>query len=178
VSVDGLAEWCLAADGTRFRAAARVILLDPDDKVLLVHGHDHDDPAHQWWFTVGGGLADGETPRQAALRELREETGIELAAEALVGPVFTRSVVFDLAAGRFRQDEELFYARVGRGTRLTSSGWTRLESLVLDELRWFTLDQVAGLDVAVYPLGLVGLVSGLLGGWDGVTRHLDETGRE
>jgi hypothetical protein len=31
-----------------------------------------------WWNTTGGGLDEGETSAQAAVRELREETGLEL----------------------------------------------------------------------------------------------------
>ncbi|NEE37574.1 NUDIX domain-containing protein, partial [Streptomyces sp. SID7982] len=58
------------------RKVARVVLLDPDDRVLLLHGHEPDDPADTWWFTPGGGLEGGETREQAARRELAEETGI------------------------------------------------------------------------------------------------------
>ena len=35
-------EWVPGADGVRFRRAARVILLDADDRVLLLHGSDVD----------------------------------------------------------------------------------------------------------------------------------------
>ncbi|MCL2467904.1 MAG: NUDIX domain-containing protein [Micrococcales bacterium] len=161
--------------GLRFRRAARVILVDPDDRVLMLRGHDADQESRSWWLVVGGGLDDGETFREAALREVREETGIELADDAVVGPVFTRSAVFDFVFERWRQDEELFYARVGPGTTVTTSGWTKEEEELLDDLRWFTLDELAAVDLEVFPLGLVELVRGLLDGWDGVTRHLDET---
>ena len=168
-------EWRPGPDGRLFRRAARVILVDPDDRVLMVRGHDGGQPSRSWWFTVGGGLDEGETSRAAALRELKEETGIELPPGALVGPVFTRSAVFDFVFEHCRQDEELFYARVGAGTLLSRSGWTDLESELLDDLRWFTLDDLAGVTDEVFPEGLVDLVQTLLGGWDGVTRHLDET---
>ncbi len=152
-----------------------MILVDPDDRLLLVRGHDRDQPERSWWFTVGGGLDDGETSQAAALREVREETGIELAASTLVGPVFTRTAVFDFFSEHCRQDEELFYARVGPGTTLTRSGWTPLEDEALDDVRWFTLDELAQVAEEVFPVGLVDLVRTLLDGWDGVTRHLDET---
>jgi hypothetical protein len=38
------------------RVAGRVILLDPDGKVLLFHGFDPRRPDEPWWFTPGGGL--------------------------------------------------------------------------------------------------------------------------
>ncbi|WP_229899595.1 NUDIX domain-containing protein, partial [Streptomyces capoamus] len=52
------------------RKVARVVLLDPEDRILLLHGHEPDDPADDWWFTPGGGLEGAETREEAALREL------------------------------------------------------------------------------------------------------------
>src|SRR5690606_42109346 len=62
---------------------------------------DVDQPHRSWWFTVGGGIDPGETPHQAAVRELFEETGLRLDPAELVGPVIVRSAVFDfLQIGR------------------------------------------------------------------------------
>ena len=52
------------------RKVARVVLLDPKDRVLLLHGHEPDDPADAWWFTPGGGLEGDETHEEAALRDV------------------------------------------------------------------------------------------------------------
>ncbi|WP_448060663.1 NUDIX hydrolase [Cellulomonas hominis] len=169
-------DWTRGADGLLFRRAARVILLDPADRVLLVRGHDVDQPERSWWFTVGGGLDDGEDTRTAAVREVLEETGIVLDPAALVGPVLTRSAIFDFYAEHCRQDEELFLARLDHedaaGTGLSRAGWTSVELDVLDELRWWDLDALAAEPGEVYPDGLAELVRALLPGWDGVTRHL------
>ncbi len=169
-------EWRRGADGMLFRRAARVILLDDADRLLLMRGHDADAPGRHWWFTVGGGLDDGETSRDAALREVREETGLLLAPDDLVGPVFTRSAVFDFVFEHCRQDEDLYLARVAGGGVVSREGWTALENELIDELRWFPLDELAAVTIEVFPAGLVDLVRPLLVGWDGRTRHLDETG--
>ena len=161
-------------DGLRFRRAARVILLDDADRVLLIRGHDVDQPERSWWFTVGGGIDPGEDARSAAVREVREETGLVLEPTELVGPVFTRSAVFDFFAESCRQDEEIFLARVvvRDDAMLSRDGWTDLELDVLDELRWWELDALRRVTEEVFPQGLADLVRGLLPRWDGVTRHL------
>ncbi|MFM9677483.1 GNAT family N-acetyltransferase [Streptomyces brasiliscabiei] len=57
----------------RTRRAARVAVLDPEGAVFLFRYRDAEVGPH--WALPGGGLEDGETPREGALRELREETG-------------------------------------------------------------------------------------------------------
>src|SRR5258708_35812358 len=58
----------------RTRPAGRVILLDPDDRVLLMR-YDDGPPNGVHWSTPGGGLEPGEDYASAAQRELSEETG-------------------------------------------------------------------------------------------------------
>lgn len=168
-------DWVPGPDGLRHRRAARVILVDPQDRVLLVRGHDADQPERSWWFTVGGGIDPGEDSRAAAVREVREETGLVLDPARLVGPVLTRSAVFDFLAERCRQDEDFFLARVDGALDvegLARDGWTQVERDLLDELRWWALDDLERVTLEVFPVGLPSLVRPLLAGWDGVTRHL------
>jgi len=172
-------DWVLGDDGLYFRRGARVLLLDDADRILLARGHDVDQPERSWWFTIGGGVDPGESDRDAALREVREETGILLDPGALVGPVYTRSAIFDFYRQHCRQDEVLFLARVddasgggGDAGTLSRDGWTDVELDVVDEMRWWSLDDLRGVEIEVFPEGLPDLVTPLLGGWDGVTHHL------
>jgi hypothetical protein len=67
-----------AATAPTLRPGARVLLLDPADRVLLLHATDPTAHTRHWWELPGGGLQPGETTTAACRRELAEETGILL----------------------------------------------------------------------------------------------------
>lgn len=68
------------------RRTARVIPVSPRGRVLLLCGHDPEAPDQSYWFTIGGQIEPGETARQAAVREMREEVGIVVDKSDLRGP--------------------------------------------------------------------------------------------
>ena len=50
------------AEQVVLRRAARVVLVDEQDHVLMIHGFDPRTPHTSYWYTLGGGIADGEEP--------------------------------------------------------------------------------------------------------------------
>ncbi|WP_376796873.1 NUDIX domain-containing protein [Thermogemmatispora sp.] len=64
----------------RFRVAVFALIFDDEGRILLVHRNDID-----WWNLPGGGMELGETVDEAVRREVREETGLEVVVERLVG---------------------------------------------------------------------------------------------
>ncbi|WP_175409339.1 NUDIX hydrolase [Streptomyces sp. TRM64462] len=142
------------------RKVARVVLLDPDDRILLLHGYEPADPALNWWFTPGGGVEDGETREQAALRELAEETGI---TDVDLGPVVWRRICsFPFDGRQWNQDEWYYLARTGHTTAALGTDLTELEARSVTGLRWWTSAELSAARETVYPTRLAELLRTLL----------------
>ncbi len=170
-------EWQPGPDGLLFRRGARILIFDEFDRLLLIRGHDWGKAERSWWFTVGGGYRREEDARAGVIREAREETGILLGREDVVGPVGERSAVFDFALRTVRQDELFFYARVA-GAAVDPAGLTGWETQLLDEYRWWHLDDLHEAQAAgetLYPSDLVPFAKWLVDGWDGTIRQLSGT---
>jgi len=144
---------------TESRKVARLVLLDPEDRILLMHGFEPEDPASTWWFTPGGGLEGDETREQAALRELAEETGI---TDVELGPLlWQRMCSFPFDGRRWEQDEWYFLARTTQ-TATDTSGHTGLERRSVAGLRWWTSAELSAARETVYPTRLAELLRTLL----------------
>ena len=141
-------------DGVVHRRAARVLLVDGEDRVLLLRGTDPADRSRgEWWFTPGGGLDEGEQPLDAARRELAEETGLQLPPEAFGPVVHARVTEFTFAGVRCRQDEVYFLARVDRH-EVDHAGFTPLEVESVLGSRWWPRAELAATGDTVYPAEL------------------------
>jgi 8-oxo-dGTP pyrophosphatase MutT (NUDIX family) len=145
------------------RQAARVVLLNDNDEVLLINSVDPGDPSKPpWWEIPGGGIDPGESSAQAAQRELWDEAGM---TEAEVGPVvWVQHVEFQFGGYHFDQDEVIHVARTNEREIHRPQGLEALEVLAFKEARWWTLDEVTASESAFLPPRLPELLPQLVHG--------------
>jgi len=137
------------------RRAARVILLDPADRVLLMR-YDQPPPNGRHWATPGGGAEDGEDYPDAAVRELAEETG--WTDIVLLREVLRRSYAMAYAGRMVWQDERLYLARTDHACREIGDVAAMHEADGIATWRWWSLAELDETEEVVWPPGLARLI--------------------
>ncbi|WP_068058177.1 NUDIX hydrolase [Nocardia xishanensis] len=124
-----------APSANSIKVAVSAVVLDARGRILMIHRTDNN-----LYSIPGGGLEAGETVTDAVVREVKEETGIDIRVTTLVGIFSNPDHVIAYDDGEVRQEFSIcFRAEPIGGELRTSSESKRVE--------WVEPDAIPALDV-------------------------------
>ncbi len=115
------------------RVAAYGVIIE-DGSILLTHWHEG-----RRWSLPGGGIHDREQPADAAIREIREESGFT----ATLGPLLSAdSIIIQSHARPGAPPAPMHSIRIVYEATIASGDLTNELDGSSDEARWFSLAEV------------------------------------
>jgi ADP-ribose pyrophosphatase YjhB (NUDIX family) len=130
--------------------SVNVVVVNDAGDVLMIQRSDNGN-----WAVPGGAIDLGESMTQAAVRETREETGIECRVTGIVG-IYTdpKHVILYTSNGEARQEFSILLTAVPVGGELaTSSESSEVRWVPRDELAGFQLDRSMRMRIEHYLAG-------------------------
>ncbi|MEO5875614.1 MAG: NUDIX domain-containing protein [Streptosporangiaceae bacterium] len=125
------------------RPAVRIVCVDRSGRLLLLRWHDPVDE-RDYWEPPGGGIDPGESPLDAARRELYEETG--LPGHQVTGEFVPVHRDFRLLGVHYVKTEPFFLARFPQDEPPSRpTAFTPGEDGAYRGSRWFTRAEIAAL---------------------------------
>jgi len=137
----------------KHRETARVLLYSPKNEVLMLKTHfDPEVGLPPRWLIPGGGIDSNETALAAAIRELREETGLEVSGTELGDPVLIASGAWiwadDISFHTYT--DTIFEFQIER-FELDTSGFTDDELRDVLEYKWWQLEELLESEELIGP---------------------------
>lgn len=126
-----------------FYVAAHALVLDDENRVLVTKRASCNDYMPQKWDIPGGTVEEGETVEEALIRELQEETGIDIEP---IAPVYAYSNLSQLPK---RQTIQLVY------TCKYKNGAVTLNPDEHEEYRWVDYSDLRKMDCIAFLKGLI-----------------------
>lgn len=111
------------------------IVPDLNGRIVLVRRKDND-----LWALPGGGMELGESIEDTAVREVKEETGLDVRVVGLIGVYTNPNHVMEYTDGEVRQQFSLCYETTLVG------GDLRIDDESTD-IKWASMDEVDSLNI-------------------------------
>lgn len=146
------------------RTSSKLVVLDPEQRVLLLDCTDPGAPGTRWQELPGGGLEPGEDGARAAVREVLEEAGVVVPL-ASVGPLlWTQVASFTWLGTRHTALHEGRVARLTEPPVLVPVAFDEAEQGTILGQRWWTLEEVAAYPGRFFPRSLPTLLPRMCAG--------------
>jgi ADP-ribose pyrophosphatase YjhB (NUDIX family) len=135
----------------RKRRTARVMLFDEHGAILLVRFVvPRVEGEFVFWALPGGEIEAGETEAEAAVREVREEVGLEVRVE---GPVYRDSNQF-LHQREMQDNVDFLFRADCRREEPRLIGVTADEREIMKEIRWWSEAEIEASRERIFPENL------------------------
>jgi predicted acetyltransferase/8-oxo-dGTP pyrophosphatase MutT (NUDIX family)/RimJ/RimL family protein N-acetyltransferase len=139
--------------------SVRILLINDDDELLLMCADDPTTTSKEgvyhgkFWFCIGGEIEKDESLMEAAVRELKEETGLSC-EDVVFGPKVWFGE-FDLVlSGKLRRLQQKFIVARTSKKNVNMKNLTTNEKKVVESIKWFSLDNIINCNEVIYPVGL------------------------
>lgn len=125
-----------APEANSIRPAAAVAILNQRGELLMLHRRDN-----KKWTMPGGTLEFGESMTACALREVREESGLDVKLEGIIGTYTDPGIRVAYSDGEVRQEFSIVYYG-------TASNYDVTLDEESSQYRWVPLESVLELPLA------------------------------
>jgi 8-oxo-dGTP diphosphatase len=141
------------------RQAVRALILDPNQRVLLVRFQF---TVGTVWALPGGGIEGDESPLEALRRELIEEVGLH---EVEIGPFVwdMHRIIPEMAPNGWSGQRDLIhFVPTHAFDPAPTLSWEQMNSEGVHELRWWTPHEVASSEAMFAPRTFPDMLAGFL----------------
>ena len=138
------------------RHTARVLPVDAEGRVLLLHGWDPRHPDRPFWFTIGGAAEAGSPCVTRAPANCARRPASSIDPACLGEPIAQNTVEFSWAGYEITQDQT-FYAVLVESAEVTLDGMDSWERATTDKYGWLSADDL-GPDMPPADPSLPGLI--------------------
>lgn len=128
-----------------FKGRAQCIIIR-NNKILMAKHRQNDE---EWYCLPGGGIENGETPEQAAIRELREECLVN-------GKIIKRTSIYD--DPYVNGQNYTFYVDIGTQEPILGEDPEFIENPILIGIEWHSLNEMCERDRGfLWAAGLISI---------------------